>query len=217
MGNELDNNTIYSKVFTWMFLGLLTFETGYYVSTNTNLLFNIYNSGIHYLLYILEFVVVIVLTSRINKLEITTARILFLVYSFITGLTFSSLFFVYSVQSIMYVFLVAAILFLLFAFLGKTATIDLSKIGSVLIMILLGLVLVSVVNMFVGSTALETGLAYLFIIVFLGITAYDMQKVKQYAQVFDEDKAAIMGALQLYLDFINIFVELLRLFGKNRD
>ena len=212
------NNSIYSKVFLWMFIGLLvTFGTGYYISLNPNILYNIYTSGLHFFLYILEIIVVIVLTSRINKMSTQTAKILFILYSFITGLTFSALFYSYNINSIMYVFLITSVLFLVFSFLGKTATIDLSKLGSVLMMILLGLVIVSIINIFIGSSSLELGLSYIFVIVFLGITAYDMQKVKQYMLVFEEDKAAIMGALQLYLDFINIFVQLLRIFGKNRD
>ena len=218
MNNEIDNNSIYSKVFLWMFIGLLvTFGTGYYLSTNPGLLFNLYSSGFHYILYILEFVIVIVLTSRLSKMSSQTAKVLFLVYSFITGLTFSSLFFVYSLQSIMYVFLISAVLFLIFAYIGKTTSIDLTKMGSILIMILLGLVLVSIVNMFIGSTALETVLSYVFVILFFGITAYDMQRLKDYRQFYEEDKAVILTALQLYLDFINIFIELLKLFGKNRD
>ena len=216
--NVIDNNSIYSKVFLWMFIGLLlTFATGYYVSSNQGLLYSLYSSGLPFLLAIIEIVLVLVLTSRLSKMSTQTAKVLFLAYSFVTGLTFSSLFYVYSLQSIMNVFLISAVLFLIFAYLGKTTNIDLTKLGSTLVMILLGLILVSIINIFLGGTALEMLLSYLFVIVFFGITAYDMQRLKDYQQFYGEDKAVILTALQLYLDFINIFIELLKLFGKNKD
>ena len=140
-----------------------------------------------------------------------------LLITFVTGLTFSVLFYAYSMQSIMYVFAVTGLLFLVFAFLGKTINIDLSKLGSIFMMILIGLLIVSIINIFIGSTMLELVLSWVFVVLFLGITAYDMQKAKQLMAVYGEEKGSIMTALQLYLDFINIFIELLKLFGKNRD
>lgn len=214
---EIDNYN-YSKTFFWMFIGLLiTFVTGYYVSLNENMLYNICTGGMHFLLFIVEIIVVIVLTRRLHKMSDMTAKVLFCLYSFLTGLTFSVLFYAYSIQSIMYIFAVTAGLFLIFAFIGKTTNIDLTKLGSVFMMILIGLLVVSIINIFIGSTMLELVLSWVFVILFLGITAYDMQKAKQLMEVYGEEKGSIMTALQLYLDFINIFIELLKLFGKNRD
>lgn len=211
-------NNIYSKVFFWMFFGfLITFITGYYVSLNENMLYNICSAGMQILLYIAEIVTVIILTSRINKMSEMTAKVLFCLYAFITGLTFSVLFYAYEIGSIMYVFGISSILFLIFGFIGKTTNKDLSKLGSIVLMIILGLLIVSIINIFIGSTLVELLLSCIFIIAFLIITAVDMQKVKTLSQVFNEDKASILGALELYLDFINIFIELLRLFGKNKD
>lgn len=214
---ELENYN-YSKTFFWMFIGLLiTFVTGYYVSLNENMLYNICTGGMHFLLFIVEIIIVIVLTRRLHKMSDMTAKILFCLYSFVTGLTFSVLFYAYSMQSIIYVFAVTAGLFLVFAFIGKTTNIDLSKLGSIFMMILVGLLIVSIINIFIGSTMLELVLSWVFVVLFLGITAYDMQKAKQLMAVYGEEKGSIMTALQLYLDFINIFIELLKLFGKNRD
>lgn len=211
-------NIIYSKVFFWMFFGfLITFITGYYVSLNENMLYNICSAGMQIFLYIAEIVTVIILTSRINKMSEMTAKVLFCLYAFITGLTFSVLFYAYEIGSIMYVFGISSILFLIFGFIGKTTNKDLSKLGSIVLMIILGLLIVSIINIFIGSTLVELLLSCIFIIAFLIITAVDMQKVKTLSQVFNEDKASILGALELYLDFINIFIELLRLFGKNKD
>ena len=214
---ELENYN-YSKTFFWMFIGLLiTFVTGYYVSLNQNMLYNICTGGMHFILFLVEIIIVIVLTRRISKMSDMTAKVLFCLYSFVTGLTFSVLFFAYSMQSIMYVFAVTGLLFLVFAFLGKTTKLDLSKFGSIFMMILIGLLVVSIINMFIGSTMLELVLSWVFVILFLGITAYDMQRTKQYIAVYGEEKGSIISALQLYLDFINIFIELLKLFGKSRD
>ena len=214
---ELENYS-YSKTFFWMFIGLLiTFVTGYYVSLNENMLYNICTGGMHFLLFIVEIIIVIVLTRRLHKMSDMTAKILFCLYSFVTGLTFSVLFYAYSMQSIMYVFAVTGLLFLVFAFLGKTINIDLSKLGSIFMMILIGLLIVSIINIFIGSTMLELVLSWVFVILFLGITAYDIQRAKQLMIIYGEEKGSIMTALQLYLDFINIFIELLKLFGKSRD
>lgn len=214
---ELENYN-YSKTFFWMFIGLLiTFVTGYYISLNENMLYNICTGGMHFLLFIVEIIIVIVLTRRLHKMSDMTAKILFCLYSFVTGLTFSVLFYAYSMQSIMYVFAVTGLLFLVFAFLGKTINIDLSKLGSIFMMILIGLLIVSIINIFIGSTMLELVLSWVFVILFLGITAYDIQRSKQLMVIYGEEKGSIMTALQLYLDFINIFIELLKLFGKSRD
>ena len=207
----------YSKVFMWMFIGLLvTFATGYFVSTNENMLLAVF-SGWYFLLVIAEFAVVIFLTARIHKMSETTAKISFILYSFLTGLTFSCVFVAFDITSIMYAFLISSLLFGIFALIGAFTKIDLSKLSTILLMLLVGIILCTLVNMFIGSESFNFALCIIGLVVFMLYVAYDMQKIKQLAEIYDGDKLAIIGALELYLDFINIFLRLLELFGRNRD
>lgn len=214
----MENNKVFGKVFMWMFIGLLvTFITGYIVSINDNMLYNIFSGGTYFLLIIIELVLVVYLSARIKKMQITTARIVFILYSFVTGLTFGSIFVVFELTSIMLVFLIAAVLFGIFALIGSFTKIDLTKIGIILLMMLIGVVICTIVNMFLNNTIFDLIISCISIIVFLGFTAYDIQKIKNLSyEIESEDKLAIIGALELYLDFINIFLDLLRIFG-NRD
>lgn len=214
----MENNKIFSKVFMWMFIGLLvTFLTGYIVSVNDTMIYNIFSRGTYFLLIILELVLVIVLSSRIHKMQTTTARILFILYSFVTGLTFGSIFVVYEITSIMLVFIIAAALFGIFALIGNFTNLDLTKIGTILLMLLLGVVICTIVNMFLNNSMFDLIVSCISIVIFLGFVAYDIQKIKKLSlEIEDENKLAIIGALELYLDFINIFLDLLRIIG-NRD
>lgn len=219
MGDKMiESKNVFSKVFMWMFIGLaITFGIGYYVSINPNMLFNIFGSY-YWLLVIAELVVVIWLSARIRKMKPTTAKILFCVYSFLTGLTFSSIFVVYEISSIIYVFGITALLFLIFALIGYFTKIDLTKIGVYLFMALLGVIICSIINIFVGSETFDLGITIVCLIVFIIYIAYDMQIIKRNLYLIpEEDNLAIYGALQLYLDFINIFLRLLQLFGRSRD
>lgn len=209
---------IYSKVFLWMFLGLLvTFITGIYVSTNENILIFLFQNNGFIFAIIAEFITVIFLTARIRKMSPTTARISFLLYSFLTGLTFSSIFLVYELSSIMLIFLVTSLLFGIFALIGNYTSLDLTKLGTFLLMMLFGVIICVLINIFLDNSTFDIIISSISVIVFLGYTAYDMQKVKLLEDEMDEDNLAIYGALQLYLDFINILLDLLRLFGKGRD
>ena len=210
---------IYPKVFSWMFIGLLiTFLTGYIVSVNTNMLEAIFANKVWIVLSIVEVVLVIFLSARLHKMSTMTARICFIIYSFVSGLTFSSIFIVYKLDSIMYVFMITSILFGLFALIGHFTKIDLSKISTFLFMALIGIIICSIINMFLGSEKFDIVLCIISVIVFLIFTAYDIQKIKRLEGNFtNEDNLAICGALELYLDFINIFLDLLRLFAKHRD
>lgn len=208
----------YSKVFMWMFIGLLvTFATGYFVSTNERMLISIFSSSIYFFLIIAELVVVIFLSARLHKMSETTAKISFILYSFLTGLTFSSVFVVYEITSILYVFLVSALLFGIFAVIGATTKVDLSKLGIILLMLLVGIIICTIINLFIGSEGFDLVLCIIGLVVFMIYVAYDMQKIKQLENIYEGDKLAIIGALELYLDFINIFLRLLQLFGRNRD
>lgn len=207
-----------SKVFTWMFIGLLiTFLTGYYVSLNEFALARIFSGYTYLIIAIIEFCLVIYLSARITKMSPTTARICFLLYSFITGITFGAIFIVYQVTSIIYTFLITAIVFGLCALIGKTTKLDLTKIGNYLIIGLFGVILCSVINIFLKSSSLELILSIVTVIIFLGLTAYDIQKIQRLEGIIPEENLPIYGALELYIDFINIFIELLKFFGKARD
>ena len=212
----MENNKVFGKVFMWMFIGLLiSFLTGYVVSSNDNMLYNIFSGGTYFILIIIELVLVVYLSARIHKMQVTTARIVFILYSFVSGLTFGSIFIVFKMSSIMLIFLITAILFGIFALIGRFTKLDLTKAGTILLMMLLGIVICTFVNVFLKNDTLDLFVSYISIIVFLGFTAYDMQKIKMLSYEFDdEDKIAVIGALELYLDFINIFIDLLRIFGK---
>ena len=213
----LEENRIFSKVFMWMFVGLaITFGVGYYVSLNVNMLYNIFTK-FYWFLIIAEIGVVIFLSARIHKLQPTTAKVLFCAYSFLTGLTFSSIFVVYKLTSIIYVFGITAVLFLILSMIGYYTKMDLTKLGTYLFMALLGVIICSIINIFVGSETFNFGLTILALIIFIVYIAYDIQKIKRNLYTLPEDNLAIYGALQLYLDFINIFIRLLRLFGNSRD
>ena len=211
-------NKIYTKVFLWMFIGLLvTFLTGAYTSTNIDALEVIFSQGLYWVFAVAEIVLAIILSARIHKMQPTTAKILYLLYTFLTGLTLSSIFIVYKLQSIMLVFLVSSILFLVFALIGHFTKIDLSKIGIYLIMILFGIILCSIINIFLGNETFDIIISCISVVVFLGYIAYDIQKIKRIVGMLPEDNLAVIGAFELYLDFINLFLDLLRLFGKSDD
>ena len=212
-------NNVFKKVYMWMFIGLLlTFATGYFVSTNENMVYKIYSTSLYWILAVIEIILVIVLSARIGKMNITTSRIMFLTYSFVSGLTFSSIFIAYNMSSIIFVFLISALLFLIFAILGYVTKLDLTSVGTFLLMALIGIVICSIINIFVGNGTFEIVICSISILIFLGFTAYDVNKIKQLQDIYpDEDSLAIVGALELYLDFINIFLDLLRIVANNRD
>jgi uncharacterized protein len=213
------DNSVFNKVFTWMFVGLLiTFITGYVISINEQLLSLIFGGPLFLILIFLQFGSVIYLSARINKLSVESAKYIYLLYTALTGATFSFIFILYEMQSIIYVFGLSAVVFGIFAFLGYRTGIDLTKLGSFLIMGLVAIIIGHIVNIFILNSSLDMMLLSLGIIIFLGFIMYDIQKIKNMAyQINDEEKFAIFGALQLYLDFINLFLRLLRLFGRRRD
>lgn len=215
----MKENKIFSKIFMWMFLGLLvTFGVAYYISTNENMVYNIFSGGKYWIVWIAELVVVIWLSARITKMNPMTAKILFLLYSLLTGITLSSIFVIYEITSIVFVFLISAVVFLIMGLIGYFTKIDLTKLGTILMMALLAIIIASIINIFIGSEVFNLGLCIVGLIVFLGFVAYDIQKIKKMLPMFpDEDNLAIYGALELYLDFINIFLRLLQLFGNERD
>ncbi len=211
-------NNLYSKMFMWMFVGLLiTFLVGYYVSTNENMIYNIFATKFYWVIYIAEIVTVIVLSVRILKMSKNGAIFGFLLYSFLSGLTFSSIFITFKMSSIIFIFLITALVFLIFALIGYFTKINLTKLGTILFMGLIGILIASIINIFIQSQTFDLILVIIGIIVFIGYIAYDINKVKRLEGQIDEDKLSIIGALELYLDFINLFIRLLQLFGKSKD
>ena len=216
----MNKQTLLSKVFMWMFIGLfVTFLTGYVVSLNPNMLLSLFGGVGYVFCVIAELLLVIFLSARISKMSPTTAKVSFLLYSFVTGLTFASIFIVYELTSIIYVFLITALVFGVFAFIGATTKLDLTKTGTYLLMALLSVLICVLLNMFIKSSSFDFVISVISVLIFIGFTAYDVQRVlKLYDNnVLPEENLAIYGALDLYLDFINIFLELLKFFGKNND
>ena len=214
----MKNNTI-SKTFLWMCFGLLvTFITGFLVSNNDTMLKNIYGGWGYVGFVIVELILVIVLSARVMKMKPTTAKVCFLIYSFVSGLTFSSIFVYYNLNSIMLIFLVAAVIFALMAVIGYVTKVDLTKLGTYLLFGLIAVVVVSLINIIIGSSLLAIIISVVCIIIFIGITAYDVQKIKEFDNMgLPQDNLAIYGALDLYLDFINLFIHLLSIFGRSND
>ncbi len=212
------DNKLISKSFLWMFVGLLvTFLTGFGVSQNETMLINIYTNSLYIILAIVELVLVVFLSARLYKMQKSTARICFLLYSFVSGLTFSSIFVVYQLTSILYIFLIAALVFLVFGLIGYFTNLDLTKFGSFLLMALLATIICVIINLFVKSTQFDLIITIVSLLIFIGFTAYDVQKIKNTFSTELEDNLSIYFALNLYLDYINIFLNLLNLFGSSKD
>lgn len=209
-------SNIYSKVFLWMFFGIFL---------TSSISYTVYSSGYAYTLLpsfsiisILNLVVVIVFSFLNKKLSPGICSLLFLVYSAINGVTLSIIYYIYELESIVMILFAAAGLFGAFAFLGHNTKIDLTKLGTICIGVLFVGIILTIINLFLNNSTLDIILSWVILIVFFGITAYDMQKIKEMI-VYNptNSKIYINAAFTLYLDFINIFLKLLVLFGKRRD
>ena len=212
------------KVYLWMTMALaITGITAYYIATNETLMMALVsNQMLFWGLAIGEIALVIGLSAAINKLSLTTATLMFVLYSVINGATMSFIFLVYTASSIASVFFIAAATFAVMAVFGYFTKTDLSSMGKILLMALIGIIIASIVNVFTKSQGLAIILNYIGVLVFVGLTAYDSQKIKQMlSQAPDAgegaQKLALLGALSLYLDFINLFLYLLRIFGDRRE
>lgn len=212
------------KVYLWMTLALvITGFTAFGIASNPGIAYAIVtNRLLFWGLVIAEFGLVIGISGAINKLSAVTATLLFVLYSIVNGATLSVIFMAYTMSSIASVFFITAGLFGVMAFIGYTTKTDLTSIGKILFMALIGIILATIVNLFVGSSMLNIIVSYIGVVIFTGLTAYDSQKIKNMlynADSMDEgmQKIALLGSLTLYLDFINLFLMLLRIFGGNRD
>lgn len=209
------------KVYVWMTLALvITGFTAYGVATSPGILQAIYTNQILFWgMIIAEFALVIGVSAAINRLSLTMATLMFILYSVINGALLSYIFLAYTASSIATVFFITAGTFGAMAFIGYTTKTDLTKMGKIVMMALIGLVIATIVNLFIKSSGFTMILSYIGVLVFVGLTAYDSQKIKQMLlQAPDAgegaQKLALLGALSLYLDFINLFIYLLRIFGK---
>ena len=212
------------KVYLWMTLALvITGFTAFGIASNPGIAYAIVtNRLLFWGLVIAEFGLVIGISGAINKLSAVTATLLFVLYSIVNGATLSVIFMAYTMSSIASVFFITAGLFGVMAFIGYTTKTDLTSIGKILFMALIGIILATIVNLFVGSSMLNMIVSYIGVVIFTGLTAYDSQKIKNMlynADSMDEgmQKIALLGSLTLYLDFINLFLMLLRILGGNRD
>ena len=209
------------KVYLWMTMALaITGFTAYGVATSPGILQTIYaNPAVMWGIIIAELILVITVSGAINRLSLSVATLLFIVYSVLNGALLSSVFLVYTASSVATVFFITAGTFAAMALVGYTTKTDLSSMGKILLMALIGMIIATIVNLFVKSTGLELIISYIGVLVFVGLTAYDSQKIKQMLlQAPDASegaqKVALLGALSLYLDFINLFLYLLRIFGR---
>jgi len=213
-----------AKVFNWMAIGLaITGVVAYFVAAS-GMARTLISSPIFFILVLAELGLVFFLSARIERIQPTTATGLFVGYSALNGVTLSLIFLAYTHTSIAATFVVTAGMFAAMAVYGMVTKRDLSGLGSFMFMGLIGLILASVVNIFLQSSALYWAISAIGVLVFVGLTAYDVQKIKNIGEngiMTQGDaairKGAIIGALALYLDFINLFLMLLRFFGGSRD
>lgn len=217
--------TLMGKVYLWMTLALaVTGLTSLYVASSPGLVQSIFASrGTFWLLVIAELALVFILSARIMKMSFSTAGIMFTLYSVLNGVTMSFIFIAYTSTSIATAFFVTAGMFAAMSFIGFVTKKDLSSFGSFFTMALIGLIIASVVNIFLNSSVMYWIITYVGVLLFVGLTAYDTQKIKQMLIEYGDEvndstqKLALIGSLSLYLDFINLFLYILRLFGNNKE
>jgi hypothetical protein len=209
------------KVYVWMTLALaITGFTAYAVATTPSVLQAIYGNKILFWgLVIAEFGLVLGVSSAINRLSLTTATLMYVLYSVINGATMSFIFLAYTTSSIATVFFITAGTFATMAAIGYFTKTDLTSMGKILFMALIGLIIATLVNLFVKSSGFDLILSYAGVLIFVGLTAYDSQKIKNMMLEAPDagegaQKLALLGALSLYLDFVNLFLYLLRIMGR---
>jgi len=212
------------KVYLWMTMALvITGLCAWGVATSPTMVRMVYgNSASIWVLFIAELVLVFYTTARIDKLSLSTATTLFIIYSALNGVTLSAIFMVYATVTIAKVFFITAATFGATALYGYMTKTDLTKFGNLFLMALFGLIIATLVNLFLHSAMLDLALSYIGVVLFVGLTAWDSQQIKRALALqpgLDEgsQKVALLGALSLYLDFINLFLYLLRIFGRSNN
>lgn len=208
-----------AKVYGWMFLGLLTTAVMAYVTATTPAISNfVFSSKLtFYGIMIAELAIVVYLAARVHKMSVAMATGAFFLYAALNGLVFSALLYTFPISTLASVFGITAGTFAIMSAIGYYTKTDLTSFGKLMMMGLIGIIIASIVNWFMASEMLYWIISYVGVAVFVGLIAYDTQKIKSYAYIPDAEmrkKGAIMGALSLYLDFINLFIMLLRIFGN---
>ena len=219
----LEVSRFMSRVYGWMMFGLLiTSVTGFVIGSSPEYIMTLSHGGFT-MAIVFQFVLVLALSFGLKRMSVGMATACFLLYSFVSGITFSTIFLSYSLNVIGQVFAITAGTFGAMAVFGFVTKKNLDAMGTFFMMGLFGIVIAAIVNIFMHSAALDFGISVISVAVFAGLTAYDVQKLKQIGASGQNDtdmghKFAVMGALMLYLDFINLFLALLRIFGgRSRD
>jgi hypothetical protein len=211
------------RIYNYMASGLALTGIVAYVFAQSGFYAQVAATPLIWLIMLAPLGFVMVMSFGIQRMQASTAQLLFWLFSGVMGLSLASIFLVFTGASIARVFFITAGTFAAMSLYGYTTRRDLSQFGSFLMMGLIGIIIASIVNIFIGSTALQFAISVIGVIVFVGLTAWDTQSIKQqyyelqYADGETAGKAAIMGALRLYLDFINLFMMLLQLLGARRD
>ena len=211
-------NSIFNKIYLWLGFGLLvTFLTGYYLSENIQLLGSIINGNNIFIFMIITLGITFLFKLLIKKLPVSVLRILYITFSILLGVTFGSVFYIYELSSIISTFLMTSFIFVGMAIYGHVTKNDLSGFGKILTFSLLGIIIFSLLNFFIFKSSLFVlGLSAISALIFTLFIAYDIQKIKSLLYSLPQDKTVIYGAFELYLDFINLFLDLIRLFGKRK-
>ena len=221
MEGGLDFSSIMRQVYTWMILGMLLTTVVAWGTVSTSLVNLAANPVVLLVAVVAEFGVVLGISAGFNRISSGTATVLFFVFAALNGFTLSIILLVFSIQSVFLAFASTAALFAIMSVIGYTTSVDLSKMGTYLMMGVIGLVIAIVVNMFVNSGPLDTLISIIGVLIFTALTAYDTQTISRMANQMSLDgdsgeKLGIFGALKLYLDFINMFLFMLQLFGGRR-
>ena len=223
-GSAVSVKSVMAGVYGWMTFALaLSGLCAWLVGTTPNLAKTLLTGGVFWVFVIAEFLLVIVISAMINKLSAAMATALFVAYAALNGVTLGFIFVAYTLGSIAVTFLVTAGTFAAMAVIGTVTKMDLSKMGSILLMALIGLIIASIVNIFWANSTLYWIITYAGVLIFVGLTAYDVQKIRRICMAAGDEgfettrKIAIIGALELYLDFVNLMLYLLRIFGNRRS
>lgn len=222
---EAEGRKFITKVYAWMFFAMLlsaaaAFLTYAFIGSSVTVKKIMFPVGFYVLIGV-ELVLVFVLSLAIRKLPVGVAALFFILYSIIDGMTLSTIFFNYAPDSIILAFITSALLFLVMTIYGAITKRNMNSFGRYLFMFVTGIIIASLINLFFRSSVMNWIISLVSVAVFTGLTAYDTHKIVRAAEYYNGSdafkKAAIISALELYLDFINIFLSLLRLFGRNKD
>lgn len=219
VNNDIQISGFLSRVYLWMFVGLLLTATAAFITVSTPAILNFIfgNMFVFFGLVILELALVFILAGMVEKMSEPIAMLVFLFYSVLNGVTLSLILLIYTFESIAFVFIVTSAMFAIMSIYGYFTKRDLTTIGNLLFMGLIGIIVASIINIFLGSSTMGWIISVLGVVIFTGLIAYDTQKIKKIAAHYGTDqKWAIRAALSLYLDFVNLFIMLLRLFGDRK-